>query len=379
MNSLNHITSTIASLPPIASNANLNFIEKMFLSARSSEYAGQHDFVFMSIFWLSVVFFFLVMGPFTYFIIKYRRKPGVAPQRSVSHNTPLELAWSLIPLLLLCVLFFMGFEVYIRGQIAPANAETINVRAKKWSWTFAYDNGAQTKEFVDLVGVDVPVFAVPAGKPVRLIMDSEDVIHSLYVPDFRKKIDIYPNRYTTMWFEASHAGETHYIFCAEFCGDQHSQMAAILNVLSPLEYEQWKKNNLTDPSTLFPADWGAMLYKQHGCNQCHSVDEAKTAKVGPAWWGIWGKKVAIEGGGEVIVDENYIRESIYDPGAKLVAGYANQMSSYQKDIGPDKLTAIIDYMKTLSPEGQASYEADKKAWLEAKDAARNANDDTTGQ
>ncbi len=369
MNFLNPIMSSLATTAPIASNADLNFLERMFLSAQSSEYAGSHDFVFMVIMWLSIVFFLLVMGPFTYFVIKYRRKPGVAIQRSVSHNTPLELAWSIIPLLLLCVLFFMGFEVFISGQIAPANAETINVRAKKWNWNFAYDNGALTDEYTEYVATDVPVFAIPAGKPIRLVMDSEDVIHSLYVPDFRKKIDIFPNRYSTMWFEASHAGERHYVFCAEYCGDQHSQMMAILDVLSPEAYDQWKLDNVVSIGDMYPPDAGEFLFRSQGCNACHSIDPAKSASTGPPWWGIWGRTEALEGGGQVTVDENYVRESIYTPAAQVVLGYPNQMNSYQGLIDPDGINAIIAFMKTLSDEGQANYEAEKAAWQAAKDAA----------
>jgi len=378
MNFLNPIMSSLATTAPIASNADLNLLERMFLSARSSEYAGSHDFVFMAIMWLSIVFFLLVMGPFTYFVIKYRRKPGVAIQRSVSHNTPLELAWSIIPLLLLCVLFFMGFEVFISGQIAPANAETINVRAKKWNWNFAYDNGALTDEYAEYVATDIPVFAIPAGKPIRLVMDSEDVIHSLYVPDFRKKIDIFPNRYSTMWFEASHAGERHYVFCAEYCGDQHSQMMAILDVLSPDAYDQWKLDNVISLPDMYPADGGEFLFRSQGCNACHSIDPAKSASTGPPWWGIWGRTEALEGGGQVTVDENYVRESIYTPAAQVVLGYPNQMNSYQGLIDPDGINAIIAFMKTLSDEGQANYEAEKAAWQAAKDAAE-AEEQTTEQ
>lgn len=370
MNCLNTIASTLATAP-MANNADLNIIERMFMSARSSEYAGSHDFVFMVVFWMSVAFFFVVMGPYAYFIVKYRRRPGVPAQRSVSHNTPLELAWSILPLLLLCVLFFMGFEVFIDGQIAPANAETINVRGKKWNWSLTYDNGAQTKEFENLVAVDVPVFAIPADRPIRLLLDSEDVIHCFYVPDFRKKIDIFPNRYSTMWFQAAKAGQRHYVFCAEYCGDQHSQMAAILDVLTPDDYAKWKINNVLDPKSMYPADYGAFLYKSQGCNACHSVDPKKTPGTGPAWWDVWGQTEEIEGGGQVTVDENYVRESIYTPAAKVVKGFPNQMNSFQGLIDPNGVNAIIAYMKTLSDEGQASYAADKATW----DAAKKADDE----
>ena len=370
------ITSNLATTAPFASNIDLNFIERMFMSARSSEYAGQHDSLFMLILWLSIIFFFTVMGPFAYFIVKYRRKPGVPAQRSVSHNTPLELTWSIFPLLLLCVLFFLGFEVYVSGQIAPANAETINVRAKQWNWSFAYDNGAQTDNYVDLFGIDVPVFAIPAERPIRLVLYSEDVIHCFYVPDFRNKIDIFPNRYATMWFEASYAGERHYVFCAEYCGDQHSQMTAILEVLSPAEYDQWKIDNVIALEDMFPPDAGEFLYRSQGCNACHSVDPQKTPSTGPPWWEVWGRTEDIAGGEQIIVDENYVRESIYTPAAKVVLGFSNQMNSYQGLIDPEGINKIIAFMKTLSEEGQASYESEKATWLAAKEAAESAEQST---
>jgi len=371
MSLLQTCTSSLASaMAPMATNADLNMIERLFFSARSSDYAGSHDWVFMVIFWLCVVFFVLVMGPYAYFIVKYRRRPGVPAQRSVSHNTPLELAWSFIPLLILFVLFFMGFEVYVSGQIAPANAETINVRGKMWNWSFKYDNGAQTGEFVDLVGTDVPVFPIPANRPVRLVLDSEDVMHSFYVPDFRKKTDIFPNRYTTMWFQASRAGQSHYVFCAEYCGDQHSQMAAILTVLDPGDYQTWKAENVLDPSAMFPADYGEFLYRSQGCNACHSVDPQSSPGTGPPWWGVWGRTEDLDGGGSVTVDENYVRESIYEPAAKIVRGYPNQMNSYQGLIDQEGVDAIIAFMKTLSEEGQARYEEQKAAW----EAAAGADD-----
>lgn len=376
MNCFNNIASTLATAP-MASNSDLNLLERLMLSARSSEYAGVHDQVYMLVFWLSVVFFIVVMGPYAYFIVKYRRKPGVPAQRSVSHNTPLELTWSILPLLLLFVLFFVGFEVFISGQIAPANAETINVRGKKWNWTLAYENGAKTTEFESLVGVDVPVYAIPAGKPIRLVMDSEDVIHSFYVPDFRKKLDVFPNRYTTMWFEASTKDQRHYVFCAEYCGDQHSQMAAILHAMDPADYEQWKLDNVLKLEDMYPADAGEFLYKSHGCNACHSVDPQSTASTGPPWWNVWNRTENITGGGTVTVDENYVRESIYEPAVKVVEGFPNQMNSYQGLISPEEINLIIAYMKTLSDEGQASYAADKAAWEAAK-AAEDAAAEAAG-
>ncbi len=343
----------------MATREGFSLLDLLFFPARSTEYAGGVDDLFMFVFWVCVVFFVLVMGPYAYFIIKYRRKPGVPAQRSVSHNTPLELTWSIGPLFLLAVMFFWGFEEYVSGQIAPVGAEEIRVKGYKWNWEFEYDNGAATKQQQMIAAKEVPVFAIPANRPVRLILDSRDVIHSFFVPDFRKKIDIYPNRFVTMWFQPMTAGKTHYVFCAEYCGDGHSLMGALLNVLPEHEYLEWKQNNLFDSHSVPPYVWGGMLFRAKGCNACHSVDGSKNT--GPTWLGIYGKSEALQGGGSVMVDENYIRESILTPAVKIVQGFPNQMTPYAGQLTDREIDALIAYIKSLSEIGQAQLKAAEEA------------------
>ncbi len=362
--------STLAYIPELllASAAPQTIKLGVGLSRQSSTLAANHDLLFWFITWLCVFFFVLLMGLGIFFTIKYRRRPGVPQQRCVAHNTPLELLWSLGPLVILIGIFFWAFDLYMDAHVAPAGAEEVTVVAQKWNWSWTYDNGAATREFANVANTDVPVFAVPAGKPVKLIMTSRDVIHALYVPDFRTKIDVFPGRYTTLWFEAMEAGEEHYLFCAEYCGDQHSQMAAVIKVLEPGVtaggppanipwqdelYGDWKSRMAFDDRPL--KEVGATLYITKACNSCHSIDGS--VGTGPSWLNVYGSEEKITGGTTVTVDENYIRESILVPAAKIVEGFSNQMNSFQGQLTEREIMALITYIKSLSEEGRVELEA----------------------
>lgn len=335
-----------AMLAPAASAHSI--INRMFFPEQGSDFARGSDLLFFFIFWVSAFFFVLLMALMVYFCAKYRRRPGVPQQRSHAHNTVLELLWSGIPLLLMVVMFVWGARDFIRAHTSPANAETITVSAKKWAWTWEYPNGASSIETTTIADVEVPIFAIPQGRPVRFLMSSEDVIHSMYVPIMRKKIDVHPNRYTTMWFDARTVGDYH-LFCAEYCGDQHSQMAALVRVLPPAEYDEWvAKQASTDSIPL--QDLGRILYVTKGCNACHSVDGKPGT--GPTWQGVYMKEHVLQSGETVVADENYLRQSILDPGSQLVAGYANQMPVYQGQLTDRELNSLIVYIMSLSEKGE---------------------------
>lgn len=327
------------------------------LSRDGSPFAADVDTLFWFIVWLCTFFFVLLMALSGFFAVKYRRRRGVSQIRSPSHNTPLELTWSVGPLLILLVVFWWGFDIYMNMRMSPANAEVINVKAMKWDWSWSYDNGAnggtaKTGATVTIADKEVKVFAIPVGRPVRLVMISDDVIHSLYVPDFRKKIDVFPMRYTTLWFEASEPGD-HYLFCAEYCGTGHSQMAALVRAMPEHEYQQYKMDNKISLDDLPPVDAGKLLYMIHGCNSCHSVDGADGT--GPSWKNVYGhpRQVTLRSGGtaEVVADEDYIRRSIIDPGAEVVVGKKNEMASFQGKVTEAQIGMIIAYMKSLSDRG----------------------------
>ncbi|RMH30033.1 MAG: cytochrome c oxidase subunit II [Planctomycetota bacterium] len=328
----------------------------------ASTVAPRVDSLFMFIFWVSTAFFLLIVGLIIVFVIRHRRLPGVAPQRSASHNTPLELAWTFLPMFFLAIMFVWGFRDYMYMHVAPAQAEEINLTARQWSWLATYDHGGSPTETMHLVDLDVPIIPVPKGRPIKVVLHSVDVLHAFWVPDFRVKIDVIPNRYTTTWFEAT-GGATqfdengqplpytdHYLFCAEYCGNQHSQMAAIIRVMDEAAYQEAKAamTNIWDGRSL--EEVGQILAQRNGCFSCHSADGS--AGTGPTWLGIWGKTETVrtrDGATETVtIDENYVRESIYDPGAKIVDGFANQMTPFTSEqIDDQELGAIIAYIKSL--------------------------------
>lgn len=352
----------------------------------ASDLGSEADFLFMAIFWISTVSFVILMVLMLFFVLKYRYRPGVKPQRSPAHNTPLELAWSVVPLLILVWIFFQGFWTYMKMQTPVAGAETINVNAQMWVWSFTYPNGAisaeQTLEPVG--GQRQPVFVVPAGVPVELKMTSTDVIHSFWVPAFRGKRDVFPNRYTTYRFTANELTDDdswhepvteaekaeyeakgiklkgplhetryqyrdHYLFCAEYCGDQHSEMAGIIRVVSPEKYVEivtaWATPDTGDIET-----YGNWLRAKYGCASCHSIDGS--TNTGPTWQNLFGYQFSYNTGSKT-VDENHIRTSIYDPGADVRSGFANQMQSYQGIVTDEHMTGFIRYFNFLSDRGNS--------------------------
>jgi len=275
----------------------------------------------------------LVVGLMAWFVARYRRRPGVAPPKSLSHNTLLEIAWTAVPVLVVAVIFYEGFAAYMTMRTAPPNCYDLRVSARQWAWQFIYPNGHVDENL-----------HVPAGEPIRLTMTSEDVIHGLWIPALRVKMDVVPGRYTSVWFQADKPG-TYDVLCTEYCGDEHSNMLATLEVHSPEDYEVWLKNAANFLKTLPPAEAGQRLFRRRGCGQCPSTEGA--AGVGPSLQGIYGRPQKMADGKEVLADDNYIRESILDPRAKIVAGYQPVMSTYKGLATDDEITALIEYIKTL--------------------------------
>ena len=266
---------------------------------------GGTDNLFLFIWWVSVFFFVLLMGIMAYCMVVYRRKPGVPTERSASHNTPLEIAWSVIPSLLLAVMFFWGFDGYLKAQMAPSYAEQIELTGQKWNWSMVYSTGIGASEFTTLgSNSNVPIFYIPAGKPVRLKMSSADVLHAFWVPDFRTKLDVVPNRYTPYVFTANPIDRTgadervatfqtkdgttvyyrdHTVYCAEYCGDQHSEMMAVLRAVEPEFYYTWL-NTPPYSSITPPVEVGQLVWKAK-CSVCHTTDGG--ASTAPPWSKGW--------------------------------------------------------------------------------------------
>lgn len=381
-----------------------NFTAWWFKHLGLTEQAAHTEWLYMFILWVCIISFAILMVAMFYFAWKYRRgNEKTNYVRSSSHNTPLELTWTIVPLIVMVPIFYWGFRGYADKIAAPADAEEITIKGQKWNWDITYKNGAGPMPplgaavQITKTNYDVPQFVVPAGRPVKFIMSSKDVIHAFYIPDFRTKMDVIPNRFTSMWFEASEAALTprnekgefknpdgtpsgHYVYCAEYCGDFHSEMAAVMNVVSWKEYQQiidtWAKGY---PDTENLVSVGRIVAQRKGCFACHSVDGSPNS--GPTWKDLYRSPQEFTDGTSIPeADVNYMRESILLSQAKIVKGYPNNMPVYQGQINERELDALIAYIKSLapakiSPEDKAKGE---KTWGElnaapAAPAAPGAN------
>ncbi len=306
-----------------------------WMPPQASTNASEVDFVFNFILWISVFFFLLIVGLMAAFVLLYRRREGYEPQPSPNHSNTLELIWTLIPIIIVIVIFYFGFKTYLNTKVAPANAMNIYVTGQKWDWFFKYPNG-----FVD------NNLHAPIDRPVKLIITSDDVTHSLFIPAFRLKMDAVPGRYTTAWFQAKDVG-TYPLLCAEYCGTGHSDMLATVEVHEPGGYETWLEKASNIHNEMSPAEAGKYLVVKR-CTSCHTVDG--TAHTGPTFKGLFGKNEMLKGGSTALVDENYTRESILEPGVKIVEGYGNVMPTFKGKLTDQDIMAIIEYMRTMKSE-----------------------------
>jgi cytochrome c oxidase subunit 2 len=311
----------------------MDWIRASMLPRQGSVFAGEVDFLYMFLFWLSVVLFLGIAVPSLYFCWRYRYQPGrVTPHQT--HNTVLEITWSILPLFLCVGIFFWGLESWMKSTVAPGEAMEVQITAKKWLWQFEYPDGSRT----------VNDLHVPVGKPVRFVMTSEDVLHDFFVPDMRVKHDIVPGRYTEVWFTPTVLG-LHTITCAEYCGKGHSDMQAKLTVDTEPEFKKWLETGGTEWMNYTPEEWGKIQRDEKGCATCHSIDGSRGQ--GPSWKGIWGKLEKLSDGKEVLVDENYVRESMMFPQAKIVAGFQPIMPTFQGLLHDQDVRGLIAYIKTL--------------------------------
>jgi len=309
----------------------------LMFPAQGSDVAPAVDWLFYTITAISTVFFVLIVCVMTGFVLRYQRRPGQRVERSPSHNTTLEIAWSVIPGVILVGIFAAGFWTYLDMRRVPDGAYEIQVTARKWSWAFQYPNGLVLEDL-----------HVPQGQPVKLLMSSQDVIHSLFVPAFRVKQDLVPGRYSELWFRATLPGSFR-LYCAEYCGQQHSTMDADV-VVHPLpEFDLWLRTEADKVNNLPPAELGALLYKRQGCVQCHAVDANLQGKAGPSFAGSFGTDQRLASGETITVDENYLRRSILDPIAQVRAGFQPVMPTYQGRLRDHEVDALIAYIKSLNP------------------------------
>ena len=272
-----------------------------------------------------------------YFAIKYRRRPDNELAQEQEPPAALEITWTVVPLLIFIGIFVWGSYVYFHLQRVPSNALDVYATGRQWMWKFQHPTGQR----------EINSLHVPVGRPVRITMASEDVIHSLWFPAFRTKMDVLPNRYRVMWFTATKTGRYH-IFCAEYCGTLHSGMVGWVEVMEPTEYQKWLAGG-TEGSL---ASQGEKLFQRYACNTCHTNDATGR---GPVLAGLYNKAVILNDGRTVIADENYIRESILNPQAKVVKGFAipSIMPTFQGQVNEDELIKLLAYVKTLAQPATA--------------------------
>jgi cytochrome c oxidase subunit 2 len=331
------------------------------LPLQGTDVAVRWDGLYNFLVWLSVFFFILVVGAMFQFAWKYRARPG-RKTKYITGNHLLEAVYIAIPTLLLLIIFGWGYSIYRNMTQAPTDAYEIRVIAKQWDWTFVYDNGkSMVKEFY-----------VPLNRPVKLIMTSQDVLHSFFVPNFRVKQDVVPGMYSSVWFEAKVPGK-HQVFCTEYCGTSHSGMLAKLIVLDDQQWKDWNAGKPLPPipnagqeltaadikeaevaaaaasgtisQTVSLADQGKQHFETKGCTACHTVDG--TTRVGPTLKGVFGSEVELADGSKVKVDENYVRESIEVPTKKVVKGFAPTMPTFQGLLKETELSALVAYIKSV--------------------------------
>ncbi|MGE5382096.1 MAG: cytochrome c oxidase subunit II [Omnitrophica WOR_2 bacterium] len=298
------------------------------------------DNAFFLIIGISAVFFFGILGTIIWFLIKYNKKKHPVAEQIHGSNA-LEIAWTVIPLIIVLIMFFYGWSGYSPARDAPKDAMQIRAVARMWSWSFQYSNGVKTDTLY-----------IPIDKAVVLDLQSVDVVHSLYIPAFRIKEDLVPGRTNKMWFIGEKVG-SYELFCAEYCGLSHSYMYTEVKVLDQKDYDKWMAS-VSDTTALAksaanPAAAGKKLTELNGCIACHSSDGTKL--VGPSFKGIYGTKQKVETNGksrEVTVDDAYIKNSIYNPDADVVEGFKKgQMTSFKEQLKDQDIQQIIEYIKSL--------------------------------
>lgn len=271
-----------------------------------------------------------------YFAVKYRRRPDNELAQEQEPPAALEMTWIVVPTIIFMGIFVAGAYVFFRMNRTPANALEVYATGRQWMWKFQHASGQR----------EINTLHVPVGRPVKITMASEDVIHSLWFPAFRVKMDVLPNRFRTMWFEATKTGRYH-IFCAEYCGTMHSGMIGWVEVMEPVAYQRWLAGG-TEGSL---ASQGEKLFEKYACNTCHTnIAGAR----GPNLAGLFGKTRQLTGGATIVADENYIRESILNPQAKVAAGFQPIMPTFQGQVNEDDLIRLIAYVRTIGTEQPVS-------------------------
>ena len=299
---------------------------------QASTFAPDVDHLLYFLLAVAVFFSLAIFCSIFYFAIRYRRRSENELPRAIHGGMALEILWSVIPFGLTMVMFTWGASIYFNESRPPDNALDVYVVGKQWMWKLEHLGGQR----------EINELHIPVGRAVRLTMTSEDAIHSFFVPAFRTKQDAVPGRYTTTWFKPTKAGKYH-LFCAEYCGTNHSRMGGWVYVMAPRDYEAWLSGGASGGSL---AENGQKLFDELACGNCHKPDGSGRC---PSLSGLFGKTVQLAGGATVKADEGYIRESILQPQAKIVAGYGPIMPTFQGLVTEEGVLQLIEYIKSLGP------------------------------
>ncbi|MEP6706809.1 MAG: cytochrome c oxidase subunit II [Pyrinomonadaceae bacterium] len=303
-----------------------------FIPESASTISGRVDALYFYLCGVTIFFTLLISGVLILFVIKYRRRTPFEIPRPIAGSHRLEMMWSIIPFLISMSFFAWGAKIYFAEYRTPKDGIEVYVVAKQWMWKFQHSTGQR----------EINELHVPVGRKIKLIMTTEDAIHDLFVPAFRIKADVVPGRYTTQWFEATKAGRYH-LFCAEYCGMNHSGMGGWVVVMEPTDFDNWLSGNVNQQSA---STAGQQLYQSLGCVSCHGAN-AEGGR-GPALQGLFNSQMPLNNGQVVKADENYIRESILNPQAKIVAGFGPIMPSFQGQVSEEQLMHLAAYIKSLS-------------------------------
>ncbi len=306
----------------------------------ASSFASEVDALYLFIVAVSAFFAVAVSIAVVWFAFRYRRKHDDEIGAHIEGSLPLELAWSIIPTLIAMVMFVWGAKLYYEMRRPPAESLQVYAVGKQWMWKFQHQGGQR----------EINELHVPVGRPVKVLVTSEDVLHDLYFPSFRTKIDAIPGRYMPMWFTATKPGRYH-IFCAEYCGTKHSGMIGTVIVMEPTQYQEWLAGGATEGTM---AERGSKLFNDLACNTCH-LDNGQGR--GPSLKDLVGKAVEMTDGSTAVVDEGYLRESILNSQARVVKGFQPLMPTFQGLVSEEGLAALIEHIKSLSPQSASAAPA----------------------
>jgi cytochrome c oxidase subunit 2 len=300
----------------------------------ASSTAHGPDKMFYAVLGLSIFFFIGITIAVVYFTIKYRHRPGHKAEPSPAHHDVLEITWTIIPTIMCVFLFVYGWRTYLDNSLVPeTKAENqVYVVGSKWSWNFRYYNG-----------VEEPVLHAPLGEPVKLIITSTDVLHSIFVPAFRIKQDAVPRRYTYAWFYPTRTGIFRF-YCTEYCGTDHSLMKTRVVVHGAADYRRFLDDAYASRQSLSGAPLGASVYEKKGCMGCHSIDGSP--RLGPTWKGSFGTQITLADGSKVTVDEAYLHKAIVSPSAEGRSGMPIG-SMPATPLSEKEIEGVIEYIKSL--------------------------------